>query len=594
VSDECDPTGRDEFVKIPERGADLEADVAGDSVLDIDLGSRVIDRPLPLVDDDSRPFWEAGRNGVLSFVSCNMCGSLLHPPQPVCRYCRSTDLGRRTVVGDGVVIGVTTNHHPWDPRFPTPYVVALVSLDADPRLRLTTNLVDVDTDDLRVGMRVKPRFEPREDVWIPLYAPIDEPDVAPPGDEVSPAEHGRFAPSVLRGDRFEDRVAITGIGMSELGRRLIRPPLSLTVDAVIAAVADAGLELHDIDGLATWPGNSTAVGMGEGGVSALEDALGLRPVWYNGGTETFGPAGSVIAAMLAVAAGLARHVVCFRTVWQATYAAQARSAGQEGSPYGLPQAGGRVAGYRGPYGVGSPAIDLALRASNHFARYGTTREALGWIALIQRANAGLNPAAVYRDPMTMDDYLSARLISTPLGLYDCDVPVDGALAVVVSAVETAGDRPHQPVFVEAVGTKMTERVDPEQSTSTHEPHVLGPAAHLWTRTTMRPHDIDVALLYDGFTFNCLSWLEGLGICRIGEAKDFLAGGGNIARVGGVVALNPHGGQLSAGRTHGMGLVHEAVVQLRGHAGDRQVPDAQVAVVTSGGLSPAGAMLLRRG
>jgi acetyl-CoA acetyltransferase len=108
---------------------------------------------------------------------------------------------------------------------------------------------------------------------------------------------------------------------------------------------------------------------------------------------------------------------------------------------------------------------------------------------------------------------------------------------------------------------------------------------------LRPEDVDVALLYDGFTFNCLSWLEALGFCGIGEAKDFLAGGKNIARDG-VVAVNPHGGQLSAGRTHGMGLFHEAIVQLRGQAGERQVRAATVAVVTSGGLTPAGAMLLR--
>jgi acetyl-CoA acetyltransferase len=149
------------------------------------------------------------------------------------------------------------------------------------------------------------------------------------------------------------------------------------------------------------------------------------------------------------------------------------------------------------------------------------------------------------------------------------------------------------VRVEAVGTQMTERLTWDQSTITHEPHVLGPSAHLWTRTTMAPDDIDVALLYDGFSFNAVSWLEGLGICGIGEAGDFLAGGSNIAREGGVVALNPHGGQLSAGRTHGMGFVHEAVTQLRGEAGERQVADARVAVVSSGGLTPAGVMLLRR-
>jgi acetyl-CoA acetyltransferase len=114
---------------------------------------------------------------------------------------------------------------------------------------------------------------------------------------------------------------------------------------------------------------------------------------------------------------------------------------------------------------------------------------------------------------------------------------------------------------------------------------------MWTRTDLRPDDVDVALLYDGFSFNCLSWLEGLGFCGVGEAKDFLDGGKNIA-LDGTLPLNTHGGQLSHGRTHGMGLVHEAVTQLRREAGDRQVQGARVAVVSSGGLTPSGVLLLR--
>ena len=140
-------------------------------------------------------------------------------------------------------------------------------------------------------------------------------------------------------------------------------------------------------------------------------------------------------------------------------------------------------------------------------------------------------------------------------------------------------------------TQILERVSWDQDTLTHEPQVLGQAAHLWTRTSLRPPDIDVALLYDGFTLNWLSWIEALGFCGIGEAKEFLDGGKNIARDG-LLPLNTHGGQLSHGRTHGMGLMHEAVTQLRGEAGERQVPDAQVGVVSSGGLTPSGVLLLR--
>jgi len=567
-----------------------------------DEAASGLNRPLPIVDEQNAHFWTGGADGVLRFNRCHACGAFLHPPVPVCRYCRSEDIGIENVSGRGVVIGATVNYQQWDPRFPPPFVIATVAIDEDPRVRVITNVVGVEPETVHVGMRVQVRFEAVDDVWLPLFEPTgQEPGegVAElPSDETDPASHGRWVRPRLSTTKFEDRVAISGIGMSPIGRRLMLPPLALTVAAVKAAVADAGLTLDDIDGLSTYPGGPTEGGFGEGGVSALEDALGLRPTWYNGGAETFGPAGSVIAAMLAVSAGLVRHVLCFRTVWQATFAALQRARDPTGAnPYGMGGFGrsrpARVAGYSAPFGVGSAANNLAMYASNHFQRYGTTRETLGWIALNQRANAALNPTAIYRDPMSMDDYLSARMITTPFGLYDCDVPADASVAVIVSAAEGARDLAKPPILVEAVGTLMTERVAWEQSTMTHEPQVLGPSAHLWSRTTLRPSDVQVAELYDGFSFNCVSWLEALGFCGIGEAKDFLHGGRAIAREGGVVALNTHGGQLSAGRTHGMGLLHEAIVQLRGEAGERQVAGARVAVVSSGGLTPAGVVLLRR-
>ncbi|MCB1285276.1 MAG: thiolase family protein, partial [Microthrixaceae bacterium] len=176
--------------------------------------------------------------------------------------------------------------------------------------------------------------------------------------------------------------------------------------------------------------------------------------------------------------------------------------------------------------------------------------------------------------------------------YDCDVPCDGAIAVVVSAADTVDDLAQPAIRLDAVGTQITERVSWDQGTLTHEPQVLGQAAHLWTRTDLTPGDVDVALLYDGFTFNAISWLEGLGFCGYGEAQDWLDGGRRIA-LDGDLPLNPHGGQLSEGRTHGFGFIHEAVTQLRGDAGDRQVADARVAVVSTGGGTPSGAFLLRR-
>ncbi|MEV0767481.1 thiolase C-terminal domain-containing protein [Nocardia salmonicida] len=547
--------------------------------------SEASGRPLPLVTAENEFFWTAGADGRLRIQECGSCAALIHPPQPVCRYCHGHTLGVRDVSGFATLIGFTVNQRFSVPGLTAPYVVAQVAVEEDPRVRLTTNVVGCDPADLVLGMRMEVVFEQDADVWLPLFRPTaEQPEPAPlPTDEIEPHRFGEHVRPMIGRDKFEDKVAITGIGMSDIGRRLMVSPLSLTLQACERAVADAGLTMADIDGLSTYPGGGNVGGFGEGGVSALEAALGLRPTWYNGGFETFGPGGSVIAAMLAVAGGLARHVLCFRTVWEATYNELIRTGK-------ITPTGGRTTSWMMPFGATSAAHTLAQNAQRHFHRYGTTRETLGWIALNQRANAELNPTAVYRDPLTMQDYLEARPVTTPFGLYDCDVPCDGAVAVLVSAIDTTPDLAKPPVRVAAVGTQILERIEWDQSTLTHEPQVLGQAAHLWSRTSLRPADVDVAELYDGFTFNCLSWIEALGFCGIGEAKDFLDGGKNIARDG-LLPLNTHGGQLSHGRTHGMGLLHEAVSQLRGDAGPRQVAGARVAVTSSGGLTPSGVLLL---
>jgi acetyl-CoA acetyltransferase/uncharacterized OB-fold protein len=543
------------------------------------------ERPLPLVTQENEFFWTSGADGKLRLQECADCRALIHPPAPACRYCRSHQLGVREVSGQATLAGFTVNHRFSLPGLPAPYIVAQVAILEDPRVRLTTNIVECDPDQLELGQRVEVVFDHIEDVWLPLFRPAADGAKAPlPVDEIGPDRFGAYVRPMVTREKFEDKVALTGIGMSQIGRRLMVPPLSLTVQACEAAIADAGLTIDDIDGLSTYPGGGNLGGFGEGGVTALEAALGIRPTWHNGGIETFGPGGSVIAAMLAVAGGLARHVLCFRTLWEATH----NELLKQGKI--VPQ-GGRTTSWLIPFGATSAAHTLAQNAQRHMHRYGTTKETLGWIALNQRANAEFNPTAIYRAPLTMDEYLNARPITTPFGLYDCDVPCDGAIAVIVSALDAARDLAKPPVLVEAVGTQIIERIDWDQSTLTHEPQVLGQSAHLWSRTSLKPEDVDVAELYDGFTMNCLSWIEALGFCGIGEAKDFLDGGKNIARDG-QLPLNTHGGQLSHGRTHGMGLLHEAVSQLRGEAGDRQVAGARVGVVSSGGLTPSGVLLLR--
>jgi acetyl-CoA acetyltransferase/uncharacterized OB-fold protein len=538
-------------------------------------------RPLPELTPANEWFWTSGADGRLRIQACTDCKTLVHPPVPVCPNCRSRSWAPAQVSGLGTVVGFTVNAHQWLPGFEPPYVIANVALAEDADVRLTTNVVGCDPSEVHIGQHVAVRFEQHDDVWLPLFEPTGAADV----ENVVLAPERPVPRPPVSDERFEHRAVLSGVGRSALGRRLMVDPLSLTIDACLGAVADAGLTLEDIDGLSTYPG-AAGMGMSEGGVSAVEEALRLRPTWINGGGDIPGPGGAVIAAMLAVASGLCRHVLCFRTVWESTYAAL--RLGNRGA--------GRVSGptmeWRAPFGAMSAANWIGMNANQYFHRYGATREMLGAVAINGRTNAGRNPSAIYRDPMTMDDYLSARPITSPFGLYDCDVPCDGSIAIIVSDASVASDLPKRAVRVDAVGTQIIERVSWDQGTVTHEPQVLGQSAHLWSRTSLRPDDVDLALVYDGFTFNAISWLEGLGFCGLGEAQDWLDHGRRIA-LDGELPVNPHGGQLSEGRTHGFGFIYEAVVQLRHDAGDRQVADATTAVVTTGGGTPSGVLLLQR-
>ncbi|WP_018502501.1 thiolase C-terminal domain-containing protein [Parafrankia discariae] len=537
-------------------------------------------RPLPELTPATEWFWTSGADGTLRVQGCSDCGQLVHPPVPICPKCRSRDWAPTEVSGRATVVGFTVNAQQWSPAMKPPYVIANVALAEDASVRLTTNIIGCEPKDVHIGQEVDVRFEQHEDVWLALFEPTGTTD---PTDRVGePNLPTPRAP--LSSDRFEHRAVLSGIGRSAMGRRLMVDPLSLTVDACLKAVEDAGLRLEDIDGLSTYPGPGAA-GMSEGGVSAVEEALRIHPTWTNGGGDLPGPGGSVITAMMAVASGLCRHVLCFRTVWESTYRA-----------LGLGQAPARVSNtsslWRAPFGALSAANWIAMNANQYFHRYGADREMLAAIALNGRAGAARNPAAIYREPLTLDDYMSARPITTPFGLYDCDVPCDASIAVIVSDASVAGDLPKPAIRVEAVGTQILERVSWDQGIITHEPQVLGQSAHLWTRTDMRPSDVDLALVYDGFTFNAISWIEALGFCGIGEAKDWLDQGRRIA-IDGELPINPHGGQLSEGRTHGYGFFYEAITQLRHEAGERQVADARTAVVTSGGGTPSGVLLLRR-
>ncbi len=392
---------------------------------------------------------------------------------------------------------------------------------------------------------------------------------------------------------FEKDAIISGIGISRIGRRTGIPGFELTMEAVRTAIDDAGLAATDIDGIAT---------LGDTPAAEVNAALGIEASDSGTGFSTGGLMNPVISACRAVSEGHARHVIIYRTIQMLGGTVLAKQDENAPAPpmakmFDTPE--GETPPVVGPMDdVGdlvaaqgySAANWLALHCRRHMELYGTTKEQLGWLAINSRRNAALNPRAVFRDPITMADYLGARPVSTPFGLLDCDIPIDGSVALVVSAADYAKDCPHRAVKVDAVGGSNGEggwfhRADYPKMASADA------AAQMWSRTDLTPADLDLAELYDGFTFLTFAWLEALGICGDGEAGPYVEGAERIA-LDGVLPLNTYGGQLSAGRMHGYWLLHEACLQLRGEAGERQVRERpEVAVAAVGGGPIAGCLLL---
>ncbi|MFC5745295.1 thiolase family protein [Actinomadura rugatobispora] len=389
---------------------------------------------------------------------------------------------------------------------------------------------------------------------------------------------------------FESSSVISGIGQSQVGRRLGRSELDLTLEALLRAIADAGLRTSDIDGLCSWPG---AVYVSDGfsgpGVPQVQDALRLQLRWFDAGLEGPGQLGAVVKAMLAVHAGLCKHVLVYRTVTESSAQMGASRASA------LPSDTSTAPAYQQwmlPYGSISSVTWMSPYATRYMHDNGMTREQLAQIALNGRRHARLNPRAVFRDPLTMDDYFNAPVIATPLCLYDCDVPADGSTAIIVSAADTRDDLPRDPVRFAAAGTALTGRPSWDQRADLTTMAAHDAARHLWGRTDLRPGDVDVAGLYDGFSILTVLWLEALGFAPKGEVGGYIEGGERIA-IEGDLPLNTGGGQLSGGRLHAFGHLYEVVTQLRGDAGDRQVTGAEVGVVAAGGGPLAGCLLLTR-
>jgi acetyl-CoA acetyltransferase len=382
--------------------------------------------------------------------------------------------------------------------------------------------------------------------------------------------------------------AITGVGMSRVGRKTMLSPIGLFADAALAAITDAGLTRDDIDGVATFPGTGmNAGGFAPVGASDAINILGLKVNWYSGAQEGPAQALALIAAAMAVETGRARHVLVFRSLNE--------SSAQAGGRQGLGAGSERIEGWPSwlvPMGAVSAANWAAMYASRRMHEHGLTREQLGTQAVWQRACAQHEPNAVmHGKPLTMGEYLSARMISEPLCLFDCDVPIDGAVAVIVSRLDEARALPNPPIRIEATGSALDQGFSWDQQPDLTTMAATAAARDLWRKTDITPSDVTVAGLYDGFSVFVPMWLEAFGFCAHGEGGAFI--GDKQSQIGGMVAVNTGGGQLSAGRMHGYGLIHEVCLQLRGNASGRQVDGARMGIVGIGGGPIAGAVLLVR-
>lgn len=391
--------------------------------------------------------------------------------------------------------------------------------------------------------------------------------------------------------RYEKDVAITGIGQSEIGRPSNKSAMRLTLDACLEAIADAGLQRSDIDGVACWPGdNNNGDPFSPVGPSALKSALGLNVNWFGGGYEGPGPLTGVINGAMAIAAGLCKHVLVFRTITEASARTTNKQAGALTN-----KTQGRDSSYAWqwftPFNVQSGINLMALYAQRHFHEYGTRPEQLAQIALTCRQNAMLNPKALYRTPMSMDDYMASRMISSPLRMFDCDVHCDGSTAIVLSRRDIALDLPNNPIRIEAMGAALNQPWSWDQISLT-KMAAFDVGQMMWARTDYTPQDVGSAQLYDGFSILTMIWLEALGLCPPGESGAFVDGGTRIA-LDGSLPLNTNGGQLSGGRTHGLGYVHEACLQLWGRAEGRQTREHSVSTVAAGGGPLGGSLLLVR-
>lgn len=366
------------------------------------------------------------------------------------------------------------------------------------------------------------------------------------------------------------QAAVAGIGLSDLGKVFGVSAPELAAAAVRGAVSDAGLELGDLDGLIVSHGIGTPVGLD------LATSLGLQDLRLLTSMQGYGSTAiqMVQYAAMAIMTGTARTVA---VVW-------ADDPLRAGESSGGAYATGSAAGWRGlmaANGLTSVTAWYALAARRHMEAYGTTSEDLAAVAIAQREWAGLNPLAQHRAPLTPDDYFDSRWIADPLRLYDCCLVSNGAAALIITSSERADDLRGSAVDILGWGQAhpggrpaMSEGFGLETGARASGQHALRMAD-----TTL--DEIDLLQIYDCYTYTALVTVEDYGFCEKGEGGAFLSEKGRLGP-GGSLAMNTGGGQLSSYYLWGMTPLSEAVLQLRGQAGERQLAGRKRALVSGNG------------
>ena len=359
------------------------------------------------------------------------------------------------------------------------------------------------------------------------------------------------------------RTAIVGVGGVGWGEAPGRSAIELLGEAAIAAVKDAGLELKDIDGLCAATSTHAFPTL------SVAEYLGIRPAFFDGtniGGSSFEM--HLLQAALALEAGICNAVlIC--------YGSNQRTAGGRLVSMSEPQ------WHEAPFKPRHPVTAYALAAQRHMHEYGTTREMLADIAVSARQWANKNPSAFARGPLTREDVLNARMISDPLTTRDCCLVTDGGAACVMVRADRAKDMKHKPAYVLGVGGAHSHRSITQMADLTRTVAAeSGPRA--FEMAGLKPSDCDLVMLYDAFTITTLLFLEDLGFCPKGEGGRFVQDG-NIAP-GGSLAVNTSGGGLSCVHPgmYGLFLILEAVTQIRGQAGERQLETCDVAICHGNG------------